>query len=196
MASDSKRNLDDFKRFKVPELNAFLKERGLKSAGRTKDELVALAFAAEDMEVPIKQTAKQDRLDKAADYFKRLTTPDGKVPDPLEIKDGWIGENEGVHKWPPIMSVDITAYLLPQPNQDIGKRLLNDYKEGKGYSYFESKWMSEVWYHQIDEHSKYCFLKASITPSQRVNNIPHKAWVLAEKISGKVVAAYCSCFAG
>ena len=61
------------------------------------------------------------------------------------------------------------------------KPLLGDYKEGKAYSYFQSKWLSEVLYHPISKKSRYCFLKASCIPSQRIRNIPHQAWVLVEK---------------
>ena len=44
--SREKRTLDDFRRWKVPELKEFLRIRGLKTTG-TEDELTALAFEAE-----------------------------------------------------------------------------------------------------------------------------------------------------
>ena len=84
--------------------------------------------------------------------------------------------------WPPISQVHIAAFLLTaeQSNVDLGKRLLNDYKEGKAYSYFDSKWLKEVHYHQITSSSKYCFIKSESTPSQSINNVPHRIWICVE----------------
>ena len=58
----------------------------------------------------------------------------GKLPDPFCIKDGWIGEKEGMRLWPPTLLVDIKDFL----GEKIGARLLQDYKERKAYSYFEA----------------------------------------------------------
>ena len=65
MSQDStvKRSLDDFKRWKVPELKDVLWNRGLKTSG-TKEELTALAFGAEQCSMPLKMTAKQRRSQK------------------------------------------------------------------------------------------------------------------------------------
>ena len=50
--SREKKTIDDFRRWKVPELKEFLRNRGLKTRG-TKDELTALAFGAEQQSVPV-----------------------------------------------------------------------------------------------------------------------------------------------
>ena len=34
------------------------------------------------------------------------------------------------------------------------------------------------------------------TPSQRINDPYHDAWLVAEKDTGKVACAYCNCAAG
>ena len=54
-----KRTLDDFKRWKVPKLKEFLRNRGLKTTG-TKDERTALAFGGEQLSVPVKLTAEEE----------------------------------------------------------------------------------------------------------------------------------------
>jgi len=85
---------------------------------------------------------------------------------------------------------------IPADQRDLAKRMLSDYKEGKAYSYFDASWLKEINYHPIDNESLYCFLGSKSTPSQNINNIPHEVWVLLQKNSGKVEAAYCTCFAG
>ena len=57
-------------------------------------------------------------------------------------------------------------------------------------------WLLSVEYHPIEENNKYCFLKAGCTPSQRLNDPPHELWVLLDKATGSIQAAYCTCFAG
>lgn len=75
-----------------------------------------------------------------------LTLPNGDVlPDPLvELKTGWRGEKEGMDKWPPCMYADIASYLVDITEKSLRERLLTDYKEGKAYSYFDSRWLKEV----------------------------------------------------
>ena len=62
-----KRTLDEFRRWKVPQLKEFLRSRGLKTSG-TKDELSALAFGAEQLCVPVKLTAEEEIIQKKKQY--------------------------------------------------------------------------------------------------------------------------------
>eukprot|EP00794_Sanderia_malayensis_P004122 gene4122-4676_t len=135
MAEKTTRTLQDFKRWKVPELKGYLRDRGFKISG-TKEELTALAYGADQMNVPVKVTADEDRKRKRESYEALFV-----IAEFLLTADQSIG---------------------------LGKRLLSDYKEGKSES----------------------------TPSQGINNIPHKIWVAIEKKSGTVKSAYCTCFAG
>ena len=61
--SREKKTLDNFRRWKVPELKEFLRNRGLKTTG-SKDELTALAFGAEQLSVPLKLTAEEEIIQK------------------------------------------------------------------------------------------------------------------------------------
>ena len=67
MSTDNipKRSLDDFKRWKVPELRDFLRNQGLKFIG-SKEELVCLAYGAEQCSVPLVLTVEES--------FKLTTT--------------------------------------------------------------------------------------------------------------------------
>ena len=45
------------------------------------------------------------------------------------------------------MYCDLAEYLVDNTKRDLRTRLLTDYKEGKAFSYFDSKWLKEVFYH-------------------------------------------------
>ena len=173
--SREKKTLDDFRRWKVPELKEFLQNRCLKTTG-SKDELTALAFGAEQLSVPLKLTAEEEIIQKKKQYQSLLNVNGEQLPDPFtELKDNWIGEEKGVEKWPPILQLQIAEFILTaEQGSDLGKRLLSDYKEGKAFSYFDSQWLKEVFYHPISDTRELCFLKSQSTPSQRIGNVPHK----------------------
>ena len=169
----------------------------MKTTG-TKDELTALAFGAEQLSVPVKLTAEEEIIQKKKQYQSLLNVNGEQLPDPFtELKDNWISEETGVEKWPPILQMQIAEFILTaEQGCDLGKRLLSDYKEGKAFSYFDSQWLKELFYHPISDTHELCFLKSQSTPSQRIGNVPHKIWVCVKKINGTVEAAYCTCFAG
>lgn len=189
-------NLSHFTRYKVPELKSYLRNRGLKVTG-TKGELAALAYGAHELGIPVKPSAEEENCIKKIQYNSLLKVKGFQIPDPFSLSSGWLSENEGMRKWPPIFQLHIAEFLLTveQSQTGLSKRLLSDYKEGKAYSYFDSKWLKNVYY-EISPSSEYCFLKSECTPSQNINNPPHKIWVCAEKTTGTVVTAWCGCFAG
>ena len=185
--SREKRTLDDFRRWKVLELKEFLRIRGLKTTG-TKDELTALAFGTKQLSVPVKLTTEEEIIQKKKQYQSLLNVNGEQLPDPFtELKDNWISEETGVEKWPPILQMQIAEFILTaEQGSDLGKRLLSDYKEGKAFSYFDSQWLKEVFYHPISDTHELCFLKSQSTLLQRIGNVPHKIWVCLKKINGTV----------
>ena len=48
-----------------------------------------------------------------------------------------------------------------------------EYKQGKAYRYFTDNFISEVYYNNISDESKYCYLKTKCLPSQRVSSEPY-----------------------
>ena len=169
--SREKRTLDDFRRWKVPQLKEFLRNRGLKTTG-TKDELTALAFGAEQLSVPVKLTAEEEIIQKKKQYQSLLNANGEQLPDPFtELEDNWICEEKRVEKWPPILQIQIAEFILTaEQGRDLGKSLLSDYKEGKAFSYFDSQWLKKFPYHPISDTHELCFLKSQSTPSQRIGN--------------------------
>ncbi|XP_032894924.1 uncharacterized protein LOC116984708 [Amblyraja radiata] len=192
--------VDDFLRWKVEALKQFLADRGLKKTGR-KAELAALAYGAVYMKKPVLPTAGEEKHHHADQYKELLKCGEKILPDPMsELKDGWLGESQGLNCWPPTSIVELSNHLASydeanQPAPSQKSRLLSDYKEGKAYSYFDARWLKEVFFHPISDDSAMCFLKADCAPSVRVRQTPHKPWVCIEKSSGIIHSAYCSCLA-
>lgn len=147
---------------KVDSLKDYLRERGLKVTGR-KEELVALVYGASQLGVAIKPGREEQKIERARQYRDLLIVSKNRefLPDPFaELTSGWLNEDTGKSQWPPCMIGDIQQYLINKEEKELSIRLLSDYKEGKAYSYFDSKWLQEVFYHPITKESQYCFLKA------------------------------------
>ena len=72
----------------MEELKNYLKIRGIKVAGRTK-ELVATVFNAQENDVkPVKTAVEVEDVLKN-EYSKKLVVDDRKIPDPFKIPHGW-----------------------------------------------------------------------------------------------------------
>ncbi|XP_070561234.1 uncharacterized protein [Ptychodera flava] len=187
-----------FQTWTVCALQDYVFKRGLKKDG-TKAMLVARAFAAWEMGIPLNKTQQEIIEEKEKEYSTLLSTSSGQLPNPLLIKDGWVGESEGgVKKWPPIYFNDICQFVMvdhPGRNVDFTKRMLNEYKEGKAYRYFQAEWMKEIFLLDISTETEYVFLRANCTPSQRIGCPPHHCWICVKR-DGSIHSAYCTCTAG
>ncbi|KAK7484593.1 hypothetical protein BaRGS_00024119 [Batillaria attramentaria] len=188
--------MDAIRLWRVPVLQNFLRERGLKTTG-CKEELVALVWACHVFGKEPVPSASETTKTLAKEYAALLVVNGKRLPDPFtELKEGWQDESAR-EKWPPTSYADMAEFLLDcRADSKRRRQLLTDYKEGKAYSYFDSKLLHTVFYHEIDSNSEFCFLKAKVTPSQAVNAVPHRAWVAIQKKTGRIVSADCSCMAG
>ena len=135
MAAVEQLSFDEINTWRMDALKHFLKKRGLKVSGR-KEELVARVFAAAEQNMPVCLDAASRVAQTQRERESLLKTPEGVLPDPSELHNGWIGELNGLTKWLPILLSDLTLYIMKDhPWNDISlqKRLLNEYKEGKAY---------------------------------------------------------------
>jgi len=135
---------------------------------------------------------------RCSDYKSLLTLADGTIlPDPLcDLPTPWIREETGRHQWPSTMYCDMAKYLIDRGERDLERRLMGDYKDGKAFSYFDAGFIGEILYNKISEASTSCFIKSTSARSQRRNDEDHKLWVAVDKGRGKILTAYCTCFAG
>ena len=141
----------------------YLSERGL-STTHSRDELQAVTYGGYKLEVPIKATAKEEKIQKAQQYQRLLVVNRQSLPYSFcDLVSGWVGEENGMQNWPPSMYCDIAEYLVGSGERDLQTRLLTDYKEGKSYSYFDSQCLKEVFYPRITPDSA---SSRSTTPHQ------------------------------
>ena len=110
-------------------------------------------FGTEQLSVPVKLTAEEEIVQKQRQCKSLLDINGGELSDPFtELEGNWIGEEEGMEKWPPIFQIQITEFILTADQGcDLGKRLLSFYREGKASSYFDSQWLKEVFFHTISD---------------------------------------------
>ncbi|XP_019621912.1 PREDICTED: uncharacterized protein LOC109468107 [Branchiostoma belcheri] len=182
---------EEFKTWRVPALQEFLRARGWKTSGN-KEVLVARAFSAWENDIPLQPSAAELATTARREYAQLVAG----LPDPLKFDDeAWTPEREGMEGWPNVMYHDICDYLMkdhPGKDQDLNNRLLNAYKEGKAFTYYSSGWLQEVFTCKRDG---YIYLQAKCRPSARISDTPHKAWVCCHP-TGTINRAYCSCTAG
>ena len=193
--SDQTLSLDDFNHWKVDALRSFLAARGL-SGSSNRRELVALAFAAHTMKMPVLPTALEMEKSKEIAYASLLNIDGTTIPDPISLYDKWMDEKQGISHWPPMFITDISTFLLSFESRKNAEIHLNQYKIGKAYEYYASNWIKEVFYHPISSTSKYCLLRARCTPSQSLAAMKHLVWVCCDKVTGSIKSAYCSCTSG
>lgn len=150
------KSFDDFMRWSVPSLKEYLRKVGLKVSG-SKADLAARAFAAWEMDLPAIPTKAMCDEEKAADYESSLTFEGTLLPDPRKLSTGWLGEKEGMQHWPPTMYFDIGDFLGVK---NIDTRMLQDYKEGKGFSYHQS---SKAFHNCIDSCTELMYYNQSLS---------------------------------
>ena len=152
-------------------------------------------FVAHEKNVPLVKSAEEVEQEIVAEYKDKLVVDGEKLPNPFHLEDGWINEEDGVSLWPTTLYPDIFNFLSFHPSE-LKNEDLSDYKTSKAYSYYITGWLNPLSYNAISDESKFCFLKATCRPSQRISDGPHKLWVCLLKASGKILKAHCSCMAG
>ena len=66
------------------------------------DELWAVVYGTYKLGVPIKATAKEEKVQKAQQYQRLLVVNGQSLPDPFcDLVSGWVGEENGMQNWPP-----------------------------------------------------------------------------------------------
>ena len=193
--------LQDFKMWSEEALKHFLYVR-MKSVEGDLETLIYRAMSAYEEKIPIDEEAERKSRVLLAEYKRKLVVNGKSYPDPFSL-DGWKGETKGtgLSKWPSVYYMDIERFLCRlNKSDDLLRRLSCDYKEGKSYRYYKCDFVKEIFYHNISEKDKYCYVRCRVTPSMRFSNAAYYVWALIEKDSdtpgGSIASAYCTCTAG
>lgn len=178
-------HLEDFLELSCGELQFYLKQRGLPSGG-THSDLAARALVAFEHKTPIRDSAESQAKSLQNEHVELLRTYG--IKDPLSMFD-W---EDCVTKWPHTNIGQIFSFILGKKAFDTD--YIGQYKIRKAYSYFKSGFVHTVYSKTIHGQDK-VLLFASVTPSQRIREEPHKVWIIC-KSPGEILGAYCSCTAG
>ena len=179
---------DKFLALGTNKLSDFLAVRGLKTSG-THVELVARAFAAAELNIPIIATSEEQQCTLKVQYEKLLN--DSGITDPRAIP-----ENEKVDditKWPPVTLGCIFSFILKV--KDFDREYIGKYKDQKAYSYFDSGFVGAILINFPDIKPHHVLIFCNVTASQSINE-QKQLWILINKQTGEIVAAWCSCMAG
>ena len=84
------------------------------------------------------------------------------APDPNKSRS-WLGKDDAMTKWSPLSYLEIHKFIT-KLGHSLSNNELTSYKTGKAYSYFFDNWLQDVFYHNINEDHKACFLIAKCTP--------------------------------
>ena len=159
------------------------------------------AFVSYSENINVDPNLEEQERNLSNEYQEKLKIKNEIVPDPLSIKQGWLGENSGIPKWPSIFYNNIANYLSILGKEFI-TQLEREYKLGKAYRYYTCKFLREVFYHKISDSSDYCILKCRVIPSHNTSMTPYFTWVICTKDKGDddpggiIHSAYCTCIAG
>lgn len=187
MASSSSREtytLEDFLELSNGELQFFLQQRGLPVSGNH-GYLAARALIAHEQKTEIIPTAKNISETLRKDYEKLLKQHNIDA-DPLTANDF----EDDIKKWPGTNIGQVFSYFLD--SKAFATEYIGQYKLRKAYSFFGSGFVDKIFTKKINQN---VLIRSSVTPSQKINEKPHKLWILFASDSS-VMTAFCTCTAG
>ena len=74
--------------------------------------MVGKAHSAWEAELPVIKSQKQLKGILAAEYHSLLQAGNIHLPDPMCELPDWIGEDEGIKKWPHNRIVDLSDFIV------------------------------------------------------------------------------------
>ena len=97
--------------------------------------------------------------------------------------------------WPQLEWPEVYSYLVETPGV-FTREAMKNRKSLEAYNQFISGWVRTIYAYKKNKKSNFMVLKAEVTPSQRLNEKPHEAWVALATSGATVATAHCSCMAG
>ena len=131
----------------VNNLKDYLTVRGISVSGYNKIKLVARAYSATEMDLPI-ILSSADLTKKLEEYRKRLR--EFNILDPKNIEKEL--QVDDLTVWPKVNLGNIFEYILRM--KEFDKEYMGKYKDQKAYSYFDSGFVREILVSKINEGTK------------------------------------------
>ena len=93
------------------------------------------------------------------DYLAKLTLSTGEqLPDPFILHSNW---PDHVSSLPDITYPDIYHFLIEYQSQ-FSKESLKAYKSLESYNFFVSGHVQNVYCHEVEKKSNFCFIKTEV----------------------------------
>ena len=175
----------------ITSLQNFLSLRGL-SKSEIKDELIARAFGAYELNVLVKVPQEVISTELNKEYQRRLSH--NNAPDPNKIcPDQWIDD---VTLWPDLDQGKLFSFILKK--KAVDSEYIGNYKDQKAFSFYETGFVGTLYSYTVPGTKMLC-VKGDITPSSKVRDDLHKPWILCEipkEGECEILTTWCTCAAG
>ena len=161
---------EDFLEMTRSELEDFLAPRNLSCTG-SKRELVARAFTAWELQLPVKVSYEELQTKLRVEYDRRLTVHGIRDPKTYP-EDAW---KKDVSQWPPLDLGKLFEYILE--NREFGNDYIGKYKTKKAFSYYKSGFVGTIESAVNMHQDGFVILRTKVTPSQSVRDQPRELWI-------------------
>ncbi|XP_076083877.1 uncharacterized protein LOC143054940 [Mytilus galloprovincialis] len=180
-----------FNAFKVPQLQEYLKERGISVTNINKLKLTKLCEAVDKLNLPLDpDMRKNESVTSVKHNLKQLFG----FCDPFSL-DGYTSDLSFI---PSFSLYDLFNYLI-HSTASYDRRKLKAYKSSKDYRLYFDRYVEELQYTEVPSQD-ICVFKAKVKPTQKdktyLNKATYDVWVIMDKKNGEVKTAYCTCIGG
>ena len=178
----------------LSQLKTYLQERSVPASSYNKAQLIILAKAVFEMDLPVDPNFENDDLTPQLE--KRTTLPNGtKVPDPFQMTE----LTNDLSSLPPFGLLDIFNHLI-MSRADYDKEALSSWRSFEEYSLFLDGYVRSIKLKTIDDAGEtFHVIVADVFPTQKdktpEGNRCYKLWFILDK-RGSVYSAFCQCKGG
>ncbi|XP_069110803.1 uncharacterized protein [Argopecten irradians] len=174
---------------KVPELQRFLKIRGITTTNLKKTHLIDLCQAVEAINLPIDPDCATCSGDKSC------TPATYGIPDPF-VLDNYTSDLSYI---PNISLYDVFNYLINKIST-YDKRKLKAYKSCDEYRLYFDGHVQDLQFSEVRPSSDVCAFRATVKPTQKdvtyLSKSAYDVWIVCGKDIGDIKMAYCTCIGG
>ncbi|ESP03284.1 hypothetical protein LOTGIDRAFT_171630 [Lottia gigantea] len=182
-----------FYNFRIPELQKYLRDRGVTVTGYNKEVLREIAIAVDKLRLPVDPDFSRESVEVCIE--KKLLKAGLTGVNPFEL-DGYTKDFSCI---PEFGLIDIFNYLI-FAKADLDGKKLKSYKSFEDYRLYYDGHVEFLMYNPVSDTSKTCLFKAKVKPTQRDKTYLQKEfydlWFAVEKEDGFVITGYCECKGG
>ena len=156
------KDVSDFNSMNVKQLKTYLQETGVPASSYNKAQLIILAKAVFEMDLPVDPNFENNDLTPHLE--RRTTLPNGtKVPDPFQMTE----LTNDLSSLPPFGLLDIFNHLI-MSRADYDKEALSSWRSFEEYSLFLDGYVRSIKQKTIDDAGEtFHVIVADVFPTQK-----------------------------